>query len=146
MPGPIHNNAGSASAIEVEDMKARLLAMDRKLEALVNVLERRPNPAPAPAQDSNGFIMQLLLAEKENTARQAERLAELQNPLNQLDQLQALSALIPAQEDSSNSKMMEEVLSTVGAIVASKMAQGEESAGGGASDHGYAEDDSGEPR
>ncbi len=124
-------------------MKSQLSSMNRKLEALVSVLERRSNPAPAPAQDSNGFIMQLLLAEKENSARMAERLGELQNPLNQLDQLQALSALIPTPEDSSGSKMMEEVLSTVGAIVASKMAQSEESEGGGAPDHSYEEDDSG---
>ena len=142
MPGPIHNGAQAASAREVDEMKARLQAMDRKLEALVNVLERRPNPAP---QDSNGFIMQLLLAEKDRSERMAERLGDLQNPLNQLEQLQALTALIPAPEDSSSNKMLEDVLSTVGAIVASKMAQGEEDEGSGAADHGHAPDGSGEP-
>ena len=123
-------------------MKSRLQDMDRKLEALVNVLERRPNPA---AQDSNGFIMQLLLAEKDRSERMAERLGVLQNPLNQLEQLQALTALIPAPEDSSTNRMLEDVLSTVGAIVASKMAQGEEGAGSGAVDHSDEEDDRGEP-
>ena len=142
MPGPIHTGAAPASAREVDELKSRLQDMDRKLEALVNVLERRPNPAP---QDSNGFIMQLLLAEKDRSERMAERLGDLQNPLNQLEQLQALTALIPAPEDSSTNRMLEDVLSTVGAIVASKMAQGEEGAGGGAADHSNAEDDIGEP-
>ena len=135
MPGPLRTGAPGATAQEVDELKRHIQDLDQKLHAIANALDRRPNPAPA----GDGFVMQMLLAEKDRNERLADKIAEYQNPLHQLEQLQALSNILPKADDGGN-KVLEEVLSTVGGLVAAKMAQGAPSQGSeGSTDH-YEED------
>ena len=137
MPGRLRTEAIGATAHEVDELKQRISDLDQKLHAIASALERRPNPVQS-NQDS--FVMQLLLAEKDRNERISEKLAEYQNPLHQLDQLQTLSALLP-QQDDGGSKMLEEVLQTVGGLVAAKMAQGQTPEGDSEPDRDHAVDD-----
>tara|TARA_R110002020_G_scaffold59936_9_gene162958 strand:- start:328 stop:621 length:294 start_codon:yes stop_codon:yes gene_type:complete len=94
---------------------------------------------------SENVLLQLLMSERDKTERQNDRLAELQDPLAQLEQLQMLNSMMPQQAPEGN-KMLEEVISTVGGLIAAKMAQEETQEGSGAVDH-YDEDtsDPGDP-
>ena len=83
---------------------------------------------------SENVLLQLLMSEREKSERQNDRLAQLQDPLAQLEQLAALNSMMP-QPAPENNKMLEEVISTVGGLIAAKMAQSEAQEGGGASDH-----------
>ena len=63
--------------------------------ALQHIVRQNPAPAPA-ASPTDSILMQLFMAEREKTERQADRLAELQNPLSQIEQMQALADLLPS--------------------------------------------------
>ena len=137
MPGPLLKNQLGATAQEVDELKGQIHELRQTITALASAIERKPNPAP---QMQDSFVMQLLLEEKQQNARLADKIAEYQDPLSQIERLQAFASLMPKSEDNG-SKMLEEVISTVGGIVAAKMVQGETSAGGGEPDPNHAPDE-----
>ena len=134
-----------ASALDLEETRAELRDLRRELNsALQHIVRQNPAPAPA-ASPTDSILMQLFMAEREKTERQADRLAELQNPLSQIEQMQALADLLPSPPEESGNKILEEVIATVGGLVASQMVKEDEGESGVPADRGYA-DDGGEER
>lgn len=135
MPGPIRTHMAGSSRAEIDDLKSEIRELRRDIHEIAKAAARQN-----PVQQSNGMsenvLLQLLMSEREKTERQHDRLAELQDPLAQLEQLQALNNIIPQAPPEGN-KMLEEVISTVGGLIAAKMAQSEEDEGSRAPDHNH---------
>lgn len=144
MPGPIRTRPPGSSRAEIDDLKSEIRELRRDIHEIAKAAARQ-NPAPPQNGMSENVLLQLLMSERDKTERQNDRLAELQDPLAQLEQLQMLNSMMPQQAPEGN-KMLEEVISTVGGLIAAKMAQEETQEGSGAVDH-YDEDtsDPGDP-
>jgi|TARA_R110000824_G_scaffold394605_2_gene594566 arginine/lysine/ornithine decarboxylase len=145
MPGPIRTDIAYGQDPALEELKRETRELRRDLHDLAKTIAKQ-NPAPAQNGMSENVLLQLLMSEREKAERQSDRLAELQNPLAQIEQLQALASLMPSQPEESGNKMLEEVISTVGGLVAAKMVKSEAQEGDGAAHHHDEETyDPGEP-
>lgn len=132
MPGPIRTRVPGSSRAEIDDLKSEIRELRRDIHEIAKAAARQ-NPAPQQNGMSENVLLQLLMSERDKTERQNERLAELQDPMAQLEQLQMLNNMLP-QQAPENNKMLEEVISTVGGLIAAKMAQAETQESSGAPD------------
>ena len=133
MPGPIRTRPPGSSRAEIDDLKSEIRELRRDIHEIAKAAARQ-NPVPQNNGMSENVLLQLLMSEREKSERQNDRLAQLQDPLAQLEQLATLNSMMP-QPAPENNKMLEEVISTVGGLIAAKMAQSEAQEGGGASDY-----------
>jgi hypothetical protein len=133
MPGPIRTRPPGSSRAEIDDLKSEIRELRRDIHEIAKAAARS-NPVPQGGGMSENVLLQLLMSEREKSERQNDRLAQLQDPLAQLEQLATLNSMMP-QPAPENNKMLEEVISTVGGLIAAKMAQSETQEGGGTSDY-----------
>tara|TARA_R110000751_G_scaffold44863_2_gene102295 strand:+ start:643 stop:1074 length:432 start_codon:yes stop_codon:yes gene_type:complete len=129
----IRNGPNNSSQYEIDQLKSELREMRRDIHEIAKAAAR-PNPVQPAQGMSENVLLQLLMSERDKSERQSDRLAQLQDPLAQLEQLAALNNMMPQGEPEGN-KMLEEVIATVGGLIAAKMAQSETHEGGGAADH-----------
>jgi cobalamin-dependent methionine synthase I len=124
MPQNIHPPHARATTDEISQLREDIADLTKVVHALARA---QPETNPAAPATGDGLLLQLLLDERRRGDERDAELRQLQNPLHQLDQLQALADFVqPAQDEN---QLLTGALEALGGVIASSVEQNSQTTG-----------------
>ena len=130
-------------APDESDLAEQVADLRELVHSLAATMQAQTRVNPTTPAGGDTVLMQLLLDERRRSEEKDAALQQLQNPLHQLDQLQALASLVqPEKEDNS---LLTGALEALGGVISASMDASEQSESSGAAAGADAGDGFGEP-
>ena len=139
MPQTIHQTSHNAPD-ELRELRKDMAEMRQIVHQLAKA-QTTPNPVQA-APSGESLLLKLLVEERKRAETRDAELRELQNPLHQMHQLQALAEFVQPQQDESS--VLVGALEALGGVIAANMESKQQAQGSRTPDSSNAADGSDE--